>query len=116
MKSTIRNGTTPLTATAADCGRLWQTLTKEFIPALRLEMRIVHVAENEDYLSIEVVDDSLETLDGCELVNIWASREFRNGLYLISAGQLFELLISAFRKLDEFFENGTPSAPARRRK
>jgi hypothetical protein len=114
--SITKNGAIPITATAADCGRLWQTLTKEFIPGLRLETRIVQVEEDAAYISIEVVDDSLESLDGHQLVNIWASREFRNGLYLISVGQLFELLISAYRALELYFENGTPSAPARRRK
>jgi hypothetical protein len=116
VKSTIKNGTIPVTATAADCGRLWRTLTNEFIPALRLEMRIVQEDPDSSCITIEVVDDSLESLDGHPLVNIWACREFRNGLYLISVGQLFELLIAAYRALDLYFENGTPSAPARRRK
>lgn len=114
--SITKNGKVPITATAADCGRLWQTLTSEFIPALRLEMRIVQVAEDADYISIEVVDDSLETLDGSLLVNIWASREFRNGLYLISVGQLFELLISAYAGIEQYFRLGESFAPVRRRK
>lgn len=114
--STSRNGTIPTGATAADCARLWSTLTTEYIPALRLEIRMVTTPNDQSYLSVEVVDDSLVTIDGAECVNIWASREFRNGLYLISVGQLFDLLIEAHRLIDGFFRLGTPSAPTLRRK
>jgi len=109
-------GKIPTTATAADCGRLWTTLQKEFISDLRIEMRIFRSAADLTYLSLEVVDDSLETLEGSPLVNVWASKEFANPLYLITAGQLFDLLISAYEAIGAYFKNGTPSAPARRRK
>lgn len=114
--SISQNGEARTGATAADCGRLWSTLTTEYIQHLRLEIRMITTPNDQTYLSIEVVDDSLVTLDGAECVNIWASREFRNGLYLISVGQLFDLLIEAHRKIDGFFRLGTPSAPTLRRK
>jgi hypothetical protein len=106
----------PTTATAADCGRLWTTLQKEYISDLRIEMRIFRSAADLTYLSLEVIDDSLETLEGSLLVNVWASKEFANPLYLITAGQLFDLLISAHAAIEAYFKNGTPSAPARRRR
>jgi len=68
------------------------------------------------YISIEVVDDSLESLNGSPLVNIWASREYVNPLYLISRDQLFGLLIDAHRTIEGYFRDGTPSAPTRRPK
>lgn len=102
--------------TVADCARLWSTLTTEYIPALRLELRMVTTPNGDSYLSVEVVDDSLVTLDGHECVNIWGSREFRNQLYLISIAQLFDLLIESHRRIDGFFSEGTPSAPTLRRK
>jgi hypothetical protein len=114
--STSRNGSVPKGATAADCARLWTTLTTEYIPKLRLEIRMVTNDLGENWLSLEVVDDSLVTIDGGECVNIWASKEFRSELYLISVGQLFDLLITAYRKIDGFFSDGTPHAPTLRRK
>lgn len=114
--SGTQRGKIPTTATAADCGRLWHTLTQEFISDLRVELRIFRSPADLTYLTLEVVDDSLETLDGSPLVNIWASKEFQNPLYLISAGQLFDLLISAYDSIEAYFKNGTPSAPARRRR
>jgi hypothetical protein len=106
----------PVNATLADCARLWTTLRNEYIPALRIEWRIEEIQERGAYLTVEVVDDSAETLDGSPLVNIWATREFRSGLYLISYGQLFELLISAYAGIDQFFRLGDAFAPTRRRK
>ena len=114
--STSVNGKLPINATAVDCARLWSYLTTDFIPALRLEIRMVTNPNGESWLSVEVVDDSLVTLDGAECVNIWASKEFRSGLYLISVDQLFDLLIHAHKQIDGFFRVGTPSAPTLRRK
>jgi len=106
----------PRNATADDCARLWSTLTLEFIPQLRIQLRPLQGPDGNVYLEVAVVDDSLESLDGSPLENVWASKEFVNPLHLISMGQLFDLLIMAYRQIDGFFENGTPSAPTRRRK
>jgi hypothetical protein len=109
-------GKIPVGATADDCARLWATLTADFIPALRMEIRMVTNEKLETWLSVEVVDDSLFTLDGAACVNVWAAKEFRSGLYLISVDQLFDLLIMAYKQMDAFFSNGSPSAPTLRRK
>lgn len=114
--STIKTGKIPTSATTADCARLWSTLTTEYITQLRIEVRIVVDPNGETWLSVEVIDDSLASIDGAACVNVWASREFRNGLYLISVSQLFDLLIDAYRKIDAFFSLGAPSAPTLRRK
>jgi hypothetical protein len=114
--SVTRNEGERIGVTASDCARLWSTLTTEYIPGLRIEVRILESATGQVYLSVEVVDDSLESLNGSPLVNIWASREYVNPLYLISRDQLFDLLIVAYRTLDGYFTNGTPSAPTRRPK
>ena len=106
----------PKSATADDCARLWSTLTTDYIPRLRLEIRMVTNSSGDTYLSVEVVDDSLVTVDGHECVNVWASKQFANGLYLISVGQLFDLLIQAYRQIDGFFSVGTPHAPTLRAK
>lgn len=106
----------PVNATLADCARLWSTLTTEYIPHLRIEWRILENPNGVVVLKVEVVDDSLESLDGWPLVNVWSSKQFQSGLHLISYGQLFDLLITAYHHIDAFFRNGSPSAPARRRR
>lgn len=114
--STPQLGEIPVNATLADCARLWSTLRSEYIPGLRIEWRIEVSPNDVPYLSVEVVDDSVVDDAGSPLVNIWASKEFRSGLYLISYGQLFDLLIQAYRRIDGFFGTGTPHAPTLRRR
>jgi len=114
--STTMNHDLPRSATAADCVRLWTYLTTDYIPRLRLEVRMVTNAAGDSWMTVEVVDDSLVREDGAEMINVWASREFRNPLYLISVSQLFDLLIEAHKKMELFFSIGTPHAPTLRRK
>lgn len=97
-----------------ECGRLWATLTTEYIPNLRIEMRIHHDSAGGTYLLYEVVDDSLIVEDGRQLVNVWATKEFHNQLYLISISQLFDLLIMAYREIDGYFSIGSAHAPTLR--
>lgn len=106
----------PTNATAADCGRLWRTMTDEYIRGLRLEIRVVYEGADVSHLSVEVVDDSVISVDGREMVNIWASRSFRSELYLISVSQLFDLLIAAHRQMNLFFSLGSTYAPTLRPK
>jgi len=114
--STTTRGKVPTGATAADCARLWITLTQEYIPALRLEIRMVTDSQGNGWLSVEVVDDSVVAIEGQGMVNVWAAREFRSELYLISVDQLFQLLIVAHKQIDQYFRLGTPHAPALRPK
>jgi hypothetical protein len=103
-------------ATAADCSRLWNTLRSEYIPGLRIETGIVATPEGVTYITMEVVDDALESIDGQPCVNVWAYRPYANQLYLISIGQLFDLLIEAHGRIEQFFTIGSPAAPTLRRK
>lgn len=101
-------------ATAADCGRLWRTLTNEYIPGLQLLITPVYESDDSACIRLEVVDDSLISVDGSLAVNVWSCKEFRNKLYLISNDQLFDLLITAYRVIERYFELGDAAAPPRR--
>jgi len=103
-------------AVAADCARLWRTLTNEYIPGLRLELSLAASPNDVLVLVVEVVDDSAVTEQGVELVNVWAKKEFSNPLYLISVGQLFDLLIVAHRAIDAYFALGNELRPPTRAK
>lgn len=108
---TVRTGQN---ATADDCARLWLTLTKEFIPGLRLELRILAPADEAVGMQLELVDDCARHPDGSVLVHVWSKRTFFNQLNLISSGSLFDLLISGYRAIDDYFTYGESYAPATR--
>lgn len=101
-------------ANAADCARLWNTLTTEFIPGLLFVIKPVTKDKETGYIEIAVVDQSVHQIDGEALENVWAVKEFHNQLHLISVGQLFDLLITAYRTIDRYFELGEAAAPLRR--
>jgi len=114
--STSPVGKTGTNATYGDVARLWITLTHEFIPGLQLLITPRSNSEGEAWLQVEVVDSSAISVGGTEQYNIWASKEFHNTLYLISVGQLFDLLIVAYRTIDQYFREGERFAPPRRDK
>jgi len=102
-------------ATSADCARLWSTLTTEYISKLRIEVGLDEGVSGQASLLVEVVDSSLIVSDGELMVNVWASRIYYNPLYLISSGQLFDLLITAYRNIDDYFTYGENYSPNRRK-
>lgn len=98
-------------ATLDDCDRLWTTLTIEYIPGLRVELTPDRLKDGRPVCRLELVDYSdVHTLpDGPR--SVWAVREFQNPLYLISHTQLFDLLISGFKVIDEYFRTGKDNRP-----
>jgi len=101
-------------ATADDCARLWSTLTKEYIPGLRVELTILAFVDGASGIKLELVDDCVTHPDGSRLVHVWSSRSFFNRLHLISSSALFDLLISGYRQIDDYFTFGESYAPATR--
>jgi hypothetical protein len=101
-------------ATTDDCGRLWSTLTDEYIPRLEILLRFDHDREFGTILRLEVVDDGPAGPDGVVHQNVWAADTVFNQLHLISSGRLFDLLIRAHSAIDDFFTHGERFAPVRR--
>jgi hypothetical protein len=97
-----------------DCYRLLTTLKHEYIPGLRVELSWYPVGKEQHGLKLELLDDSLVTQDGKDLVNVWAAKTFGNQLHLISEAQLYDLLIVGYRQIERFFAVGEAAAPARR--
>ena len=106
----------PVNATLADCARLWHTLTTEYMEDLRIEFRILENANGQAVVKLEVVNDSLVWEDQHPTVNVWSSKLFASGLHLISYGQLFDLLITAYHHIGAYLSKGNASPPARRRR
>jgi len=113
--STIEKPQRQTNATAADCDRLWRTLTQDYIPGLRIQVRIVPGLDETVVLQVEVVDDSAVAVNGENYVNVWGIRQFASQIYLISIDQLFGLLIDSFKTIDAYFRLGEQCAPPRRR-
>jgi hypothetical protein len=109
--STSTNGAVRGTATPGDCARLWVTLTEEFIPGLRVEIKPRVDAAGEAYVRMELVDYAYLNPDVKEHRSVWAVRDFRSGVYLISYNALFDLLIVGHRTITEYFSSGRDNRP-----
>lgn len=109
--STSEITTPPRSANIADCVRLWSTLTTEYIPGLKLELELCHSPNGDPYLTVSVLDYATYDASGDLDMSVWAHREFRNQLHLISISQLFDLLISAYRTIDTYFSTGVDNRP-----
>ncbi len=101
-------------ATAGDCARLWSTIQKDLVSDAQLRIIPRSKSGDDGYLEVCVTSPSLHQVDGSPAENVWAQKEFHNGLHLISVGQLFEMLIVAYRVMDRYFEVGDAAAPPRR--
>jgi len=101
-------------ATSDDCVRLWRTLTQEYIPGLRINLVMLDFVDGASGVKLELLDGPHADTNGDKHENVWASRSFFNPIYLISAASLFDLLITGYRTIDDFFREGESYAPARR--
>lgn len=103
----VKGGTTTL----GDLARLWGYLQTDFIPGLRIELEPVFDKSGQPLIRVIVCDYSTVT-DPKELGrSVWAVKEFRSEIYLISHTQLFDLLISAHKVIDEYFSTGVDNRP-----
>lgn len=99
------------TATLEDCERLFRTLRDDYIPGLKIEMRVELIDPRIATLVLELVDYSTITIPELGPRSVWAVRRFRNGLHLITCGALFDLLIVGYRVIDAFFTTGVDNRP-----
>jgi len=101
-------------ATTDDCGRLWRTMTHEYIPGLCIRIVIIEDDRVGTAIRMECYDHGPKAADGSYYDNIWAAATYFNELHLISSSRLFDLLIIAYRRIDDFFAYGESNAPERR--
>jgi len=101
-------------ATTDDCGRLWRTLTHEYIPGLCIRVVIIEDDQVGTAVRMECYDHGPKDAEGNYYDNIWAKSTFFNELHLISSSRLFDLLIVAYRRIEDFFAYGERYAPERR--
>lgn len=101
-----------VSATLDDCVRLWDTLTIDYIPGLKVEVIPVRDRNNKSCILVELVDYSHGQTISSMQRSVWAVRQFASPLYLISHAQLFDLLISGYRVIDEYFSTGKDNRPS----
>lgn len=111
VKSSKPNIPAGAVATLADINRLWDTLTTEYIPGLKIEIKPMRSKEGFDFVLVELVDYAMGSEFDMPTRSVWARKEFRSPLYLISHTQLFDLLISGYRTIDELFSTGKDNRP-----
>jgi len=101
-----------VSATLDDCARLWDTLTIDYIPGLKIEIIPVRDRNIQPCILVELVDYSHGQTVSSMQRSVWAVRQFASPLYLISHAQLFDLLISGFRVIEEYFSTGKDNRPS----
>jgi hypothetical protein len=99
-------------ATLDDCARLLATLRNDYIPGLRIEVNFQLREDNGGCLVLQLVDVSDDPRGSPFGRSVWAERFFFNQLHLISCGSLFDLLITGFRVIDEYFATGVDNRPS----
>jgi hypothetical protein len=99
-----------------DCGRLLLHLQVDYIRDLRLEVGFYELGRAGRGLKLEVLDDRPEGVDGKSVVNVWAIKTFGQRISNISTNEIYDLLMTAYRTIDRFFELGEAFAPTRREK
>jgi hypothetical protein len=100
-------------ATLDDCVRLWSTLTSDYIPGLRIELKLERDGDLQPVIFLELCDYSTLTSSPELARSCWSSRPFRSALHSISVGQLFDLLITGYRVMEQYFTTGEDNRPRR---
>lgn len=100
--------------TQDDCGRLLLHLRSDYIPHLRLEVGFYEIGKAGRGIKLEVLDDGLSGVDGRDIVNVWAKKTLGNRMAYVSMAEIYDLLMTAYRTIDRFFEEGEAFAPERR--
>jgi hypothetical protein len=98
-------------ATLGDLARLWGYLQTDFIPGLRIELEPIFDKSGQPLIRVVICDYSTVTEPKELGRSVWAVKEYRSEIYLISHTQLFDLLISAHKVIDEFFRTGIDNRP-----
>ena len=97
-----------------DCGRLMHYLRGDYIRYLRIEVGFYRVGASGWGIKLEAVDDGLSGVDGTLVTNVWSEKTLFQRQQAISTTDLYDLLITAHRRIDKFFELGEEAAPIRR--
>lgn len=83
-----------------DVSRLWTYLTKEWITDLQLVLYPRTSSGGHAIVELALISPRFRREDGHPYLHTWASKEFSNTGYMISWGQLYDLLIVGYREIE----------------
>jgi len=86
-------------AELGDLLRLWATLQEMSEQKLRLELAPGNPGAIEPVLLLQLVEASFAPDNVTPIDHVWAQKEFRERGYMITWGQLFDLLITAYGRM-----------------
>lgn len=86
-------------AGVADVNRLWATLQELTEEKLQIVILPGNPEAIEPCLLVQLVEPGFAPDNTTPIDHVWAQREFRERGYLISYGQLFDLLIHAYGRI-----------------
>lgn len=91
-----------------DCQRVWWTILNELVADA--EVRVLFAQEKEPSIrpSLVVWSRGVGPGTGEERVIIWASKELQAGYEAITYRQLYDLLITAYHKMDGHLSGQSP--------
>lgn len=86
-------------AGVADVNRLWKTLDELAPGPLQLVIQPGNPEATEPVLLLQLVEQSFAPDNVTPIDHVWAQKEFRDRGYLITYGQLFDLLITGYGRM-----------------
>lgn len=96
-----RRAALPATGPAIDdVTRLWIYITTEWVTDLELRLYPGFASNGQSTVTASVQSRRFMGDSRTEVVYAWATKTFSNSGYMISWGQLYDLLIVAFREIE----------------
>lgn len=83
-----------------DVSRLWTYLTTEWVTDLRLSIYPKQSSGGHSIVAVALESPRFGQKDGVPYLHTWATKEFSNTGYMISWGQLYDLLIVGHREIE----------------
>ncbi len=99
MKSPMEPTDQRKLAGVADVNRLWSTLQEMSFGKLKLIIEPGNPAADDPVLQVQLVEPQLAPDGATTVDHVWVQKEFRERGYLISYGQLFDMLITAYGRM-----------------
>lgn len=85
--------------TLADCQRLWDTLTTEYVTDLALRFEFQAAKQPSFIARLVCWSPGLDPETGGPRDHVWASKELHYGYEAITFVQLYDLLIQSYRAI-----------------
>jgi hypothetical protein len=97
-----------------DCGRLLLHLQVDYVRDLRLVVGFYEVGRAGRGIKLELVSGGLGGVAGEEVECVWSKKTLGQKMAYVSMADIYDLLMSGYRRIDKYFAEGEAFAPERR--